>query len=73
MSINKRNVDTGEISEESPGPIRPSGTGTHARHRREAERGSEDTQLRGVGAAKPDRSRPPARRTTSAYAIRTSR
>jgi len=52
MSINKRNVDTGEISEESPGPIRPSGTGTHARHRREAERGSEDTQLRGVGGRK---------------------
>ena len=52
MSINKRNVDHGEISPESPGPIRPSGTGTHARHRHEAERAAENTQLRGVSARK---------------------
>ena len=36
MSINKRNIDTGELSPESPGPIRPSGAGAHARE--EAER-----------------------------------
>ena len=41
MSINKRNIDTGERSPESPGPVRPSGTGTHARHRRELERAAE--------------------------------
>ena len=52
MSINKRNIDHGEISPESPGPIRPSGTATHARHRREAERAAENTQLRGVSARK---------------------
>ena len=52
MSINKRNIDSGELSPESPGPIRPSGTGTHARHRREAERAAEDTQRRGVGGRK---------------------
>ena len=52
MSINKRNVDTGELSPESPGPIRPSGTGTHARHRRELERAAEDAQMRGVQGRK---------------------
>ena len=52
MSINKRNIDRGEISPESPGPIRPSGTGTHARHRHDAERASQDAQLRGVEARK---------------------
>ena len=48
MSINKRNIDHGGISPESPGPVRPSGTGTHARHRRELERAAEDAQMRGV-------------------------
>src|SRR4030088_2307392 len=59
MSINKRNIDTGELSPESPGPIRPSGTGTHARHRRELERAAEDAQLRGVQARKPGPHPPP--------------
>src|SRR5205823_9045074 len=49
---NKRTGETDKKSEASPGPTRPSGTGTHARQRREAERGSEDTQLRGVGGRK---------------------
>ncbi len=52
MSINKRNIDTGELSPESPGPIRPSGAGAHARHRREMERAAEEAQLRGVQARK---------------------
>src|SRR3977135_3180164 len=60
MSINKRNIDTGELSPESPGPIRPSGTGTHARHRRELERAAEDAQLRGVQARRTGPRPPPA-------------
>ncbi len=46
MSINKRNIDTGEVSKPSPGPIRPSGTGNHATHRRENELAAEDAQRR---------------------------
>jgi len=52
MSINKRNIDTDELSKDSPGPIRPSGTGTHEVHRRQAERAAEDPQLRGVEGRK---------------------
>ena len=52
MSINKRNIDDGELSKDSPGPIRPSGTGTHEVHRVEAERAAEDPQLRGVEGRK---------------------
>ena len=48
MSINKRNLDTDEIAQESQGNAMPSGTGTHAVHRREAERASEDRQHLGV-------------------------
>jgi hypothetical protein len=50
MSINKRNIDTGEVSKPSPGPIRPRGTGNHATHRRENELAAEDAQRRGVAA-----------------------
>ena len=46
MSINKRNIDTGEVSKPSPGPIRPSGAGNHATHRRENELAEEDRQRR---------------------------
>src|SRR6266446_4782201 len=46
MSINKRNIDTGEVSKPSPGPIRPSGAGNHATHRRENELAAEDAQRR---------------------------
>src|SRR5205085_6627363 len=52
MSINKRNIDTGELSKDSPGPIRPSGTGTHEVHRVGVERATEDPQLRGVEGRK---------------------
>jgi hypothetical protein len=48
MSINKRNVDTDEIAKESQGNAMPSGTGTHAVHRREAERAAEDRHQLGV-------------------------
>ena len=53
MSINKRNLDTdeiaqGSITKESQGNAMPSGTGTHAVHRREAERAAEDRQRLGV-------------------------
>jgi hypothetical protein len=53
MSINKRNLDTDEIAQgsnakESQGNAMPSGTGTHAVHRREAERAAEDRQRLGV-------------------------
>lgn len=55
MSINKRNLDgdeiapgENEIAKESQGNAMPSGTGTHAVHRREAERAAEDPQLLGV-------------------------
>ena len=49
MSINKRNVDSdgiaqGSIAGKSHGNAMPSGTGTHAVHRREAERDAEDRQ-----------------------------
>src|ERR1700737_849304 len=43
MSSNKRNIDTGDVSKPSPGPIRPSGT---ANHRRENELAEEDRQRR---------------------------
>ena len=48
MSINKRNIDTDAIAKESQGNAMPTGTGTHARHRREAERAAEDRQRLGV-------------------------
>lgn len=38
MSINKRDIDTGELPEPSSGPVRPGGTGAHAEHRREHQR-----------------------------------
>ncbi len=46
MSINQRNIDTGDLSKRSPGPIRSSGTGSHAAHRRENELAAEDAQRR---------------------------
>jgi len=52
MGIDKRNIDTEELSKDSPGPVRPSGTGTHATHRREAERAAEDAQRRGLEGRK---------------------
>ena len=52
MSINKRNIDSGDVSKSSPGPIRPSGTGNHATHRRENELAAEDAQRRGVAGRK---------------------
>lgn len=52
MGIDKRNIDTDELSKDSPGPIRPSGTGNHAVHRREAERATEDPQRRGLEGRK---------------------
>ena len=52
MSINKRNIDTDQVSSPSPGPIRPSGTGNHATHRRENELAAEDAQRRGVAGRK---------------------
>jgi DUF3072 family protein len=52
MGIDKRNIDSDELSRESLGPIRPSGTGTHAAHRREAERAAEDPQRRGLDGRK---------------------
>ena len=53
MSINKRNLDTpnldpGETARESQGNAMPSGTGTHAVHRREAERAAPDRHQLGV-------------------------
>ena len=41
MGIDKRNIDIDELSKDSPGPARPSGTGTHAAHRREADADSD--------------------------------
>jgi hypothetical protein len=41
MSSDKRNIDTGEAAR--PGPVRPSGTGSH---RRENELAEEDRQRR---------------------------
>jgi hypothetical protein len=52
MSINRRNIDSGEVSRPSPGPIRPSGTGNHANHRRENELAAEDAQRRGIAGRK---------------------
>lgn len=52
MGINKRNIDSDELSKDSPGPVRPSGTGTHAAQRREAERTAEDPQRRGLEGRK---------------------
>jgi hypothetical protein len=43
MGTNKRNVDAGEGSQPSSGPVRPSGTGNH---RRENELAEEDRQRR---------------------------
>src|ERR1700732_101083 len=48
MSSNKRNIDPSEVSNPSPGPIRPSGT---ANHRRENELAEEDRQRRDADAA----------------------
>jgi hypothetical protein len=47
MSSDKRNIETGEVSKPSPGPIRPSGT---ANHRRENELAEEDRQRRDADA-----------------------
>ena len=52
MGIDKRNIDSDELSRESPGPIRPSGTGTHDVNRREGERAAEDPQRRGLEGRK---------------------
>jgi hypothetical protein len=43
MGTNKRNIDAGEGSQRSSGPIRPSGTGSH---RRENQLAEEDRQRR---------------------------
>ena len=43
MSSDKRDIDSGEASKPSPGPLRPSGT---ANHRRENELAEEDRQRR---------------------------
>ena len=48
MSINKRNVDTDEIAKPSQGNSMPSGTGTHAAHRHQAEKAAEDRYRLGV-------------------------
>ena len=48
MSINKRNIDTSELSKDSPGPIRLSGTGTHEAHQMQADQAAEDPQRRGL-------------------------
>jgi hypothetical protein len=48
MSINKRNIDTEEIAKESQGNAMPSGTGTHAVHRHDADRAAEDRRHLGV-------------------------
>ena len=37
MGIDKRDIATDELAKDSPGPVRPSGTGTHAAHRRDAD------------------------------------
>jgi hypothetical protein len=47
MSSDKRNIETGEVSKPSPGPIRPTGT---ANHRRENELAEEDRQRRDTDA-----------------------
>jgi hypothetical protein len=73
MSINKRNIDHGGISPESPGPVRPSGTGTHARHRRELERAAEDAQMRGVQGREAGPQPPTAPLAISVCAMRISR
>jgi uncharacterized membrane protein len=52
MSINKRNVDTDEIAKPSQGNAMPSGTGTHERHRHDAERAGEERQRLGVEGRK---------------------
>jgi hypothetical protein len=52
MSINKRNIDTGNVSNESQGTALPTGTGTHEVNRRHAEKAAEDRQLRGVAGRK---------------------
>ena len=73
MSINKRNLDTDEIAKESQGNAMPSGTGTHAVHRREAERAAEDRQRLGVEGRNAGRGRNRPRRTICACAIPTNR
>ena len=52
MGINKRNIDTGELAKPSQGTASPSGTGTHQLHRRQAERATQDPQLRGLDGRK---------------------
>jgi hypothetical protein len=52
MSENKRNVDTENLSKESDGSGLPTGTGTHDRHRVEAERATEDNKAKGTEGRK---------------------
>ena len=58
MSINKRNIDRGEIPPRARARSVGGGTGAHARHRREAERASA-----GCGSSEASR---PARRPAAA-------
>ena len=48
MSSNDRNVDTGELSDVRRGNTARTGTGARETHRREAERDTEDRQMRGI-------------------------
>jgi hypothetical protein len=52
VSQDKHNIDTDELVKPSAGNAAPSGTGTHAAHRREAELDAIDPQARGVEAHK---------------------
>ena len=50
MSQDNHNIDTDEFAKPSAGNAAPSGTGTHATHRREAELDAINPQARGVEA-----------------------
>ncbi len=51
MNQNKRTIDN-EVSRPSSGNQQPPGTGSHERHRVEAEQANEDPQMRGVTGRK---------------------
>lgn len=52
MSQNKRNVDTDELAKPSQGNASPTGTGTHDRHRVEAEDAAADNTAEGTAGRK---------------------
>lgn len=52
MSDNKRNVDTDRLAKASQGNAMPSGTGTHATHRVEAEAETKDNKRAGAEGRK---------------------